>query len=140
MSFDIDSIRKAFESRLRDTSGLALPIAYENVNFTRPVDGGAYVESRLLPADPDGSMLGSEQYIERGVYQVTLVYPQGKGPGDSDSKAKLLRQRFARGTTLVKDGVSVVVTHVPALRAGFPADGQWRVPMSVRWQAEVSAQ
>lgn len=137
MSFDVDLIRQALERHLTDTPQLGLPIAYENVPFTRPADGGPYVESRLMLATPDSSMMG-DQYIERGIYQLTLCYPEGKGAGDSDSKAKLLRQRFARGTGVAKGGVVTTVTTVPALAASFNADGIWRVPVSVSWQAEVS--
>lgn len=140
MSFDTDKIRQALETHLKNTPGLGMPVAYDNARFTRPADGGAYVESRLMPNVPDGSMIGSSQYIERGIYQLTLCYPEGIGPGDSDLKAKLLRQRFARGTTVVKGDVATIVVSVPALRGGFNANGEWRVPLSVEWQAEVSGE
>jgi hypothetical protein len=134
----IQIIRQSLETYLAQTPGLNMPIAFENKSFTPPADGSGYVESRLMPADPDDAMLGSAIYIERGIYQVTLCYPEGKGPKDSDSKGDMLRKRFARGTFVEKDGITTNVVGVPALRAGFPSNGIWRVPLSVAWQAEVS--
>lgn len=130
-------IRQALELHLSNTEGLGLPIAFENVAFVRPADGSPYCESRLLPADPDDSMLGARTYIERGVYQVTLCYPQGKGPKDSDAKAQAIRNRFARGVTLTRNGIAVHLVGEPRVRAGFPDAGVWRVPVTVAWQAQV---
>jgi len=134
----IKVIRAALETHLAAMPGLGLPIAFENVDFVRPTSG-PYAESRTLIADPDGAQLGSLMFFERGIYQITLCYPSGRGTGDAETKAMQIRDWFSRGTTLVRSGIQTIIMEVPSVRAGFPDNGFWRMPVSANWQAQVSA-
>ena len=134
----IQYIRGALETHLRDMPGLGLPIAYENAPFNPPVDGSAYVETRCLFAAPDDAQQGSLMFFERGVFQVTLCYPLSKGVGSSDAKAIAVRNWYARGTSLVRSGITTHVVDVPRIVSGISDNGIWRVPVSVNWQAQVS--
>lgn len=128
-------IRSALEGRLA-VMAPSLPTAYENMHFVKPADGGPYQEVHLLPADPITPM-DSLTYIEQGIFQVTLCYPLGTGPKDAATRAEAVRAHFQRGTTLTVGGVSTIISHVPVVSAAVPGDGQWRVPVTIRWQAQV---
>lgn len=135
MTEAIPTIRRALETHLKALPNLGFEIAYENVAFDPK--GNPYLESRLLPADPDDAMLTSKTYIERGVYQVTLVMPPGKGPGPAETLAAQLRDHYARGITLSRDGIDVNIVGVPSQGRGYPDNGNWRTPVSINWQAQV---
>ena len=91
-----------------------------------------------MPADPITPM-DNLTFIEQGLFQVTLCYPLAKGPRDAETRAEAVRAHFRRGTTLTEGGVSTIISHVPVVSASVPGDGQWRVPVTVRWQAQVSS-
>lgn len=133
----IPQIRRALENHLKAMVP-AIPIAWENVAFTPPADGSAYAEVRFVPNDPITPM-DSLSFIEQGFFQVALMYPQGVGPRDSETRVDQLRAHFRRGTTLTAGGVSTIITRVPTVAAPVPADGQWRVPVTIYWQAQVAS-
>lgn len=130
------SIRDALENHLKAMTP-ALPTSFENASFTPPTDGSAYQEAVLLPANPIVPM-GDMTYLEQGVFQVTVLYPLGEGTADAEERAEAIRSHFHRGLTLTVGGVSTIITSVPTVAKGFPDDGQWRVPVSIRWQAQVN--
>jgi hypothetical protein len=131
----IGSIRAAFEKRLK-TIASPLPIAYENVEFKRPASG-TFFEFFLMPATPVDAVMGSEFYFEVGIAQITLIFPGGKGAGPAEGKAQVVRELFPMNLTLVEDGISIIVTGTPAQARGYPDGGDWRVPVSVSWQAQI---
>lgn len=130
------SIRKALETRLAALSP-AVATQYEGVAF-QPVNGTPYQRANLLPGQPDNSEQGSQNYLEVGVFQVTLCYPLANGTGDVGARAELLRQHFKRGTTMTQDGINVIVIRTPAVAAGYPDGDRYKVPVSITYQAHVS--
>jgi hypothetical protein len=133
----LPQIRRALEKHLAALTP-GVPTAWDNVSFSPPADGSVYQEARFVPNDPITPM-DTLTFIEQGFLQVALFYPQGKGPRDAENRVDALRTHFRRGTTLVEDGVSTIITRVPTVAAAVPADGQWRVPVTIYWQAQVSS-
>lgn len=131
------SIRAAFEVRLAAMAG-ALATAYQNVGFV-PVEGTPYQTVHLLPAQPDNSEK-SGNYLKLGIFQITLKYPKGTGPGAADAHAFLIEKWFRRGTTLQKDGYTVNIIGTPAQSPELPTDeNRYVIAMSIRYQCFVPA-
>lgn len=130
------AIRKALEKHLSAMSP-SLSTAFENVPFT-PVTGVAYQRVNLLPNAPDNSAQGSGMYFDRGIFQVTLCYPQGTGPAAAEARAQMLRDWFRRATTMVEGDVSVIVTTTPRISRGEPEGDRFCIPVSVSYQAQIN--
>lgn len=128
-------IRRALEKHLAAMTP-AIAIAYENAGFS-PQAGIPYQRVNLLPTAPDNSPMSVTNYFEVGIFQVTLVYPSGTGPGAAALRANLLRYHFRRGTTLVEAGVNIRVIRTPAVAGGLIDGGNYNVPVSIRYEAEI---
>lgn len=132
-------IRKALEKRLLAmASGLAATAtAMENGSFN-PVAGTPYQRVNLLPATPDNSEQSGKNYFERGIFQVTLCYPSGKGSGAVEAQADRVKAAFKRGTSTTESGVRVIVMLTPKITPGYPDGDRWCIPISVTYQAQIS--
>jgi hypothetical protein len=134
----LPQIRRALEKHLAALAP-ALPTSWDNVGFSPPADGSVYQEAKLVPNEPNGEMMDTLTYIEQGFLQVALCYPQGKGPRDAENRVDALRRHFRRGTTLIEGGVVTEIVRIPAVASGVPDEGQWKVPVTIYWQAQVSS-
>lgn len=130
------NVRRALEQRLAAMSP-AIPTAWENVHFT-PTVGTPWQRANLLPASPDNTMLGPREWMEIGIFQVTLYYPAGTGSDAAQTRAEAVRAQFKRGTTVSHGGLATVITHTPAKAAAYSADGWYVVPISIRYQACIA--
>ena len=129
-------IRRAFEKRLLAVSA-GLATAYENDDFT-PVTEVPYQRANLLPNDPDNQQMGDQSYTERGLFQITLAYPYGKGSGAADARAQALRTQFKRGLTLTESGLLVHVIKTPKVSPALVDAGRYFLPITVEWQCHVN--
>lgn len=132
----IAKIRAAFETRLATLSP-ALATAYENGSYA-PVAGTPYQRVNLLPNTPEDAVLGSKIYFERGIFQVTLCYPVGNGPGTAEARAQLVKDLFKRGTSMTQSGLIITVMRAPSAAPAFIDGDRYCIPLSVRYQAQVS--
>ncbi|MBX9348725.1 DUF4128 domain-containing protein [Chromobacterium vaccinii] len=122
------AIRSAFERRLADwAKGQALPVAWENIEFTPPADG-LYLRAFLLPAE--GETLNLEYGAsEIGLYQINVCAPLGKGPRQAEKLAEALQALYPAGEVL--GGARLV--RQPAIGPPIP-DGVSRiVPVTIRY-------
>lgn len=126
-------IRQAFEKRLALLSP-ALSTAHENVQFT-PLPGTPYQRVNLLPAAPDNSIQGGASYFERGLFQITLCYPQGVGAGAAEAQSQLLRTHFKRGSALLESGLTITVIETPKVAPARLEGDRYEIPISVAFQA-----
>jgi hypothetical protein len=126
-------IRQAFEKRLSLLSP-ALSTAHENVQFT-PLPGTPYQRVNLLPAAPDNSIQGGASYFERGLFQITLCYPQGVGAGAAEAQSQLLRTHFKRGSALLESGLTITVIETPKVAPARLEGDRYEIPISVAFQA-----
>jgi hypothetical protein len=134
----LPQIRRALEKHLAALMP-PIPTSWDNVSFSPPADGSVYQEAKLVPNKPNGEMMDTLTFIEQGFLQVAVFYPQGKGPRDAENRVDALRAHFRRGTTLIEGGIETNITEVPEVAAGLPVEGQWRVPVTIYWQAQVAS-
>jgi hypothetical protein len=130
------TIRKALEKRLAAMSP-ALVTVYENTEYT-PVAGTAYQRANLLPAEPDNSAMGGTYYLEQGLFQVTLCYPQKVGPNAAQARAELLKTQFKRGTTMEESGLTVIVMRTPTIMPAYIEGDRYCIPVSIQYQCDIN--
>lgn len=132
----LDKVVQALETRLAAFSP-SIATVYESTTYT-PVTGTPYMKANTLPASPDNSEMGNANYFERGIFQITLFYPNNAGAGAARAKAVALREWFKRGTTLTASGVNVNIINDPAIAPGFNDGDRYVLPISVTFQAHIS--
>jgi hypothetical protein len=129
-----DLIQAALCAQLKtpDITTPVTPIAWPLVAYT-PVIGITYLEVHpLLKAQTQHSALafgGSD--INRGIFQVDAVVPEGKGEAAALRLVDLIIARFALGTELVAGGRMLRVNAPPQSAAAL-RDAPWvRYPVSI---------
>jgi hypothetical protein len=113
-----------------------LPTSYENTVY-EPKSGTAFQVVSLLPATVENPSIGAELHREVGIFQVTLHYPVNSGPADSATMAENIRTRFKRGTTITKDGVTVMIDATPSIARGIIEGDRWLVAVSIPYMANI---
>lgn len=131
----IVSIRAALESRLAAVAP-TIDTVHENAPYT-PTVGRTYQEAHLLFADPENPSLGRAFYRERGIFQVSLMYPSHSGSGEAAARAEIIRDAFPRGATFERNGIAVKIDATPEIRPGIQDGDRWRVPVRIRWHADI---
>lgn len=129
----IVAIRAALEIALAAITP-PLRTVWENRDDS-PAAGSEYQAAYLLPAEPDNPEIG-RGYIQRGIFQVNLFYPQGKGWLPISQRAEMIRSAFPRALALQNAGVIVTVLSTPEIGPGRAEDDLFFMPVKVRWSAQ----
>ncbi len=111
--------------------------AWENVSFTPPEIGTPYQRVYLMPAEPDNREIGTI-YQERGIFQISLLYPLQAGTAVVMDRASLIRSVFFRGASFTNSGVTVTITKTPEIGQGTVDGDRWFVPVKCRFSAFIS--
>jgi hypothetical protein len=116
-----------------------MSIAWENLNFT-PTNGVPYLATWLLPIPTEPVTLGPSYWEEfSGIFQVTCVYPAGKGTNDAKTKAAAIKTRFKRGTSFTYNTLTVKIEKAYPGSGYYSEDGSWyRIPISIVYQCFAS--
>lgn len=93
--------------------------AWEGVAF-QPVAGVPYQKVNFVRAAPENPTFGGGHSREIGFLQVTLYYPNAVGTLDMDTRAELIKSAFPRGSSFIKDGVTVNIPRTPSILSGAP--------------------
>lgn len=125
------TIRAALETAL-DGMSPALSTEWENVSFTPPASSTPYQRAHILFATPDNAVIGNE-WMERGIFQVTLRYPIQTGDAAARGRVALLRTEFYRGRTLTSGSTRVIIERTPDAGGGTADGDRWVVPVRIRW-------
>jgi hypothetical protein len=134
-------IRSLFEGRLKTWATArvpALPIAYEDVDFTPPVDGSPYLQAFLLPATPDSQDLEGKHTSYRGVFQVSIVTKAGTGRGTAEGIADEIAALFPNNLALTKTTFTVYVRSPMATASAQPGDTTTTLPLSFTYRADTT--
>lgn len=89
----------------------------------------------LVPAGSTSMTIGPKKRVEnRGIYQITLNYPEDYGTLAQDAMADCLVDTFYPGQALYVGGYTVNVTSAEAAQALGSDAGLSRVPISVAYK------
>lgn len=129
-------IRAALTTQLSTMTGVPA-VAWENASYT-PVVGTPYLTPSVLWAEGSQAELGvAGRNWERGIYQITCVYPPNTGMGALNTMIGKLRDRFKRGTVLTYNGVTVTIRKVIVSGQSIDASGI-RQPVSISFYTQVA--
>jgi hypothetical protein len=124
-------LQKALSKHL-STMTPSFPIAWENTGFT-VTNGIAHLETWLLPIKTEAITLGPAYWEEfSGIFQITCVYPAGRGTNDAKTKAAAIKTRFKRGTSFTYNNLEVKIREAYPESGYYSEDGSWyRIPLSI---------
>ena len=127
-------LRKALNKHLNAMTP-TISIVWENTNFTA-TNGVGYLETWLLPVPTKPITLGSAYWEEfTGIFQITCVYPSGRGNKDAVAKASKVREYFKRGTVCTYNTLTVKPTESTVASGYYSDDGSWyRIPISITYK------
>lgn len=129
-------IKIAFEARLSEMTP-AISTSYEASSF-KPVAGVPYQVVQLIPQTPDNPVVDGPFYREQGEFQIFLAYPSNKGTGEVLKRAQAMRDFFKRGTTLTRNGLSILIYRTPTIAGTQIIGDRVIVPVVVRYTADVN--
>ncbi|EJM92408.1 phage tail terminator-like protein [Pseudomonas sp. GM67] len=135
-------IRSLFEGRLKTWATArvpALPIAYEDVDFTPPADGSPYLQAFLLPANTTSEDLEGKHTAYRGVFQVSVVTKAGSGRGAAESIADEIAALFPNNLALTKTTFTVYVRSPMATASPQQGDTTTTLPLSFTYRADTAS-
>lgn len=124
-------LQKALNKHLSNMTP-TIRISWENVNFT-PTNGIGHLETWLLPIKTEPVTLGPAYWEEfSGIFQITCVYPAGRGANDAKTKAAAIKTRFKRGTSFTYNTLTVKIKQAYPEAGYYSEDGSWfRIPVSI---------
>jgi hypothetical protein len=91
------------------------PIAWDNVAFI-PTVGTLWVRPTYLPVATTQAGLGDnglDEYL--AIYQIDIFAPVGKGKFEAEQMAEAITARFARGSALAYDSLSLRIRNTNRL-------------------------
>jgi hypothetical protein len=115
---------------------LANLIAWPNVSW-QGILGIPYQQVDLLTARPEEPTQGGGYRRELGVFQVTLIYPLGIGTGAITARAELIKAGFAKGLSLVNNGVTVVIPSTPEIVPPYTTGDSYYMPVKIYYRADI---
>ena len=128
----LTEIKALLEQKLLAMPGV-LPTAFENVPFNPPV--GAYQACYHLINSPVSHGIGADLTEERGILQITLRYPEGKGRQQADAMADLIKAHFKPLVRIAGSDFRIELNKPVKAASGTPDDGRWCIPVSIVWRA-----
>ena len=84
------------------------------VSYT-PIAGKEYQELYYLPAINDSQNIDNPDYFNRGIFQITLKYPNKQGLSKILDKCDLYVNAFAKGTKFTFQGLTIAITETPTI-------------------------
>lgn len=128
-------IRAGFETQLKtwaDAKGI--PVAWQNVSFTKPANGGMYVEPILIPGPTLNKELSAKRKTYLGIFQVNCWAPSGNGMGPVEQLAQELVNMFAVNS---KKLGAVVIDKTPEQDRPMDDSGWIIVPVTIQYRMET---
>lgn len=128
-------IKKALEKRLALITP-SIETAYEAVSF-KPQNNIPYQRVQLIPRKPQNPTMGDGYYREVGEFQIFLAYPSNKGTAEVLARANLVQQHFARGTTILEDGLEIIIPRTPHITGSSIAGDRIIVPVIIQYSVGI---
>lgn len=134
-----EAVRAILEARLNTwAAGRSTPlrVAWENVTFA-PTSGETYLQAFLLPAPTLSQDLKGDHRGYLGVFQVTVVRPNGAGRGPALSIAAELNTLFPVNGRYTSGSVTVQVITPASAGPGIPEPERYTIPVSFQYRADT---
>lgn len=114
-----------------------LPLSLENNAYEPPADEIRYLEVLVLRNASNRMFLdGADPEWNQGILQLNIKTPLDEGPEEGVRIADALIAHFPSDLKLYgPDGLVVSVSKRPDRSAGFPDNGAWTTPVSVRYSS-----
>lgn len=108
---------------------------WEGAAFTPPDPVALHVRETLIPGAEvvDTITRGPASAEARGIYQVDVYAPTGRGTADLDAAVDAIRAQFPPGSQAVVDGVWLAIEAASVL-ATSEDDRQLQSPLSITWR------
>lgn len=125
-------IRNALKARLAD--GAVGTETWPNV------DADSGIRPRLKTSfagvsQTGGTLKGDEVQYEDGTFMVMVIVDQGGGEDAGLDLADNVKARFAEGLWLTIAGGKIAIMARPDIRAGYPTETDYRIPVAIRYRA-----
>lgn len=127
-----NTIDAALESHLLTLANLP-PVAWEDVGY-KPSVGQAYLQVNQLRNSPIEHGLANDVREDRGILQVTVVYPGGKGKVAANALAQKVADLFPIDLNIDLGAFHLFTEEHPTIHTGITDEGWYRVPVSIPWQ------
>lgn len=109
-----------------------MPVAYPNIPFAPPADGGPWLELLPLINDPiDYSLSNKGPFVEMGIFRVMVTYRPDDGLSMPLQIADAVRVAFAKGQII---GGARIYTH-PGVGTPVQYNERMAIPVSIWWRA-----
>ncbi|MDV7209906.1 DUF4128 domain-containing protein [Azotobacter beijerinckii] len=129
-------IRSLYEQRLASwAAARSLQVAWQNVPFTPPATG-IYLRAFLLPANTDSLDLEGAHRLFTGIFQVSIVAPNGKGSGAAEQLAVDLDALYPNNLRLASGDFSVQIITPCSQGPAIPGDISYMIPVSFTYRAD----
>lgn len=128
-----NTIDAALQNHLLTLANLP-PVAWEDVGY-KPVVGTAYLQVNQLRNTPIEHGIANDIREDRGILQVAVVYPGGKGAVQALNLAQRVAEHFPVEMEIILGDHHLSIQNHPTIHTGIPDEGWYRVPVSVPWQA-----
>lgn len=129
------TIRSELETRLKtlaDAQSPKIPIAFEDLPFTKPIDT-PFFECVIVPAATINVTVDANRIREIGVMQVNVWYPSGKGAGKGEALADKVIAHFP----VVPPVGTVYITQTPFKSRAIKDESGWRIiPVTINYRQE----
>jgi hypothetical protein len=127
-------IRQALETAV-STITPALATVRENEKYT-PIEGVPYQYIQFVGFIPDTAEVTKSHRI-CGYMQIDLMYPLLKGTGASQARAELIKDKFKKGSTFVKDDINVNILNTPEILQGRNEGDRWKIVVQIYYSAWI---
>lgn len=117
--------------------GFGLQTFWPSVDYT-PQAGQPHAQIAFITNQPEASSVGTGGLdVHTGILQIDLMYPLGKGTGDSVEKADQVANVFKGGTQASFGGQTVNIRSC-GIRQPTASGGWLRTIISIAWIAYVA--
>lgn len=130
------TIRSLIEQRLATwAASKSLPVAWQNFAFTPP--STTYLRAFLLPAETDSPDLQGAMRTFTGVYQVSIVLPEGQGSDAGETLAAEIDALFPLNLRLTSGAVTVQVIGPASPGPAIHDGARYLLPVSFRYRCDT---
>lgn len=133
---NVVDLEKALRQGVLDCA-LGLPVALENMLFTKPADGSAWAAVFIRRNQPYVATLGQGgQDMHDGFLQIDLNYPLDDGTANVMEKELVISRFFTAGRVMRYGATEVMVMSCGGPHSR-PVDGYYRRSITIKWEAYI---